>query len=159
MSYEILLDYVPNVVISEEFKHLLYAALLGLLLGCERAFKNKAASIRTFALLSTGSALFTLLSTMAAPISGTVVDNSRIAAQIVSGLGFLGAGVIFRYQDKLSGITTAVMIWFTAAVGMACGFGQIDLAVGSVLIYYVILIIGELLHRIAGTKKDQDDDD
>ena len=160
MSYEVLLDYLPNIVICQEVKHLMYAAGLGLLIGCERAFKHKAASIRTFALLSAGSALFTLLSTMATSNSpDSMVDNSRIAAQIVSGLGFLGAGVIFRYQDKLSGITTAVMIWFTAAVGMACGFGKISLAVSAVAIYYAILIVGELLHRLAGTKKDQDDDD
>lgn len=161
MNYEYLLDLVLRLNVPEELWYVGIASLLGLMLGLERAFKGKAASIRTFALLAGGSALFTILSTLAAPSLGSegVVDHSRIAAQIVSGLGFLGAGVIFRYQDRLSGITTAVMIWFTAAVGMACGFRQVGLAVGSVTIYYVILIVGEFFHRIAGTKRAQDDDD
>lgn len=159
MSYQELTNVLVNLPIPEDLKYVAIAAGLGLLIGCERAYKNKAASIRTFALLSAGSALFTLLSTLASPSGSGVVDQSRIAAQIVSGLGFLGAGVIFRYQDKLSGITTAVMIWFTAAIGMSCGFKQTGIAIGSVLIYYSILIVGEVFHRLAGTKKDQDDDD
>ncbi|RKZ96628.1 MAG: hypothetical protein DRQ40_00520 [Gammaproteobacteria bacterium] len=151
------MDIVLSQIPSEAYQ-ILCAAGLGLLLGSERAFKRKAASIRTFALLSAGSALFTILSVMAGGGS-TTVDTSRIAAQIVSGLGFLGAGVIFRYENKLTGVTTAVMIWFAAAIGMACGFNKIPLAASSVAIYYLILIVGEGIHRISRTKRDLDEDD
>lgn len=151
-----IINYLLDSVPPESFQ-IAWAAALGLFLGSERAFKRKEASIRTFSLLSAGSALFTILSVTAAGANESS-DLTRIAAQIVSGLGFLGAGVIFRYKDKLTGVTTAVMIWFTAAVGMACGFNQIPLAISAVIIYYIILLIGEVLHRVAKTKKGDDDD-
>lgn len=130
-------------------KQLLLAAVCGLLFGVERAFRQKVASLRTFAIISTGSCLFSLLSVEVAgsSVSGQPYDVTRIAAQVVTGIGFVGGGVIFKHKGSVAGITTASMIWMAAAVGMAIGFNSIALALWSMAIYLMLLSVSLVLHR------------
>ncbi|MGH9309083.1 MAG: MgtC/SapB family protein [Vicinamibacterales bacterium] len=105
---------------------LLTAALLGALLGFERELRQKSAGLRTNILIAVGAALFTLMSyELAAEGSG---DPGRVAAQIVTGIGFLGAGAIMRTDSGIQGLTTAATVWVNAAVGVAAGGGEYHLA-------------------------------
>jgi putative Mg2+ transporter-C (MgtC) family protein len=124
---------------------LLIAALLGGLIGVERELAGKDPSIRTFALISLGSCIFTLLSweSVQAFHSG---DPGRIAAQIVPGIGFIGAGTIFRGKTGVSGFTTAALMWVTASIGMAVGFHREDLAISATLIAIIITLSLRFVH-------------
>ena len=112
--------------------HLLLAAALGALMGLERELRGMPAGVRTIALVTMGAALFTEL-------SGLVGSEDRIAAGIVTGIGFLGAGVIFREGYTVKGITTAATIWSASAVGMAVGRELYLVAVLGALIVFVLL--------------------
>ena len=110
----------------ELVQRLLLAAVLGGILGFEREMRHKSAGLRTNMLIATGSAVFTLMSyELAADGSG---DPGLIAAQIVTGIGFLGAGAIMRTDAGIHGLTTAATIWVNAAVGVAVGGGEYHLA-------------------------------
>jgi len=114
-----------------EMALLCLAFVLSAVIGLERHRRFKSAGLRTHTLVGVGSAVFTLVSAYGfADVTGraSAVEPSRIAAQIVSGIGFLGAGVIFVRRGSVSGLTTAASIWLTAAVGMACGAGMPMLA-------------------------------
>lgn len=115
---------------------LLVAALLGALVGWEREQAQRPAGLRTYMLVSFGSALFTVLSIIA---FGPNADPGRLAANIVVGIGFLGAGTIFREGEIVRGLTTAAGLWAVAAIGMAAGVGQYLLAAVSTAIVLVIL--------------------
>ncbi|GAA1549687.1 MgtC/SapB family protein [Kribbella hippodromi] len=126
---------------------LLIAFVLSTVIGIERQVRQKSAGMRTHTLVGTGAAMFTLVSGFGFnAVLGTEVnlDPSRIAAQIVSGVGFLGAGVIFMRRDVVRGLTTAATIWMTAAIGMACGAGMPILAVAATLLHLVA--VGPLAH-------------
>lgn len=97
------------------------ASICGAIVGVEREKKLKPAGLRTMILIALGSTLFTLLSKV---LADGEPDQSRVAAQIVSGIGFLGAGAILHDTLRIRGLTTAAMIWFMAAIGMLCGAGQ-----------------------------------
>jgi putative Mg2+ transporter-C (MgtC) family protein len=118
---------LPTLSWGETFLRLLVAAALGGLVGLERELEEKAAGLRTHMLVSVGSALFTIVGAYGFQeffTSGSVsFDPSRVAAQIVTGIGFLGAGVIFRQGFTVRGLTTAASLWLVAAVGMAAGAG------------------------------------
>ncbi len=113
------------------------AVVLGLVLGMERQFRNKDAGLRTYALVAAGSALFTVLSIEGFPGS----DSSRVAAQIVTGIGFLGAGLIFRQGFNIQGLTTAAGLWSVAAIGMAAGTGLWGLAIVVTIVVLLMLAI------------------
>ena len=116
----------PPLSDAELVQRLLLAAVLGGILGFEREMRHKSAGLRTNMLIATGSAVFTLMSyELAADGSG---DPGRIAAQIVTGIGFLGAGAIMRTDAGIHGMTTAATIWVNAAVGVAVGGGEYHLA-------------------------------
>lgn len=117
----------------------LIAAVLGIVLGLERQRSNKDAGLRTYALVAAGSALFTVLS-----IEGfDAADTSRVAAQIVTGIGFLGAGLIFRQGANLQGLTTAAGLWSVAAIGMAAGTGLWGLAMVVAAIILLVLKVSD----------------
>lgn len=117
----------------------LIAAALGVILGLERQFSNKDAGLRTYALVASGSALFTVLS-----IEGfDAADTSRVAAQIVTGIGFLGAGLIFRRGVNVQGLTTAAGLWSVAAIGMAAGTGLWGLAIVVTVIVLSVLKVSD----------------
>jgi putative Mg2+ transporter-C (MgtC) family protein len=119
---------------------LLIAFVLSMIIGVERQVRQKSAGMRTHTLVGTGAAVFTLVSGFGfSNVLGTEVnlDPSRIAAQVVSGVGFLGAGVIFMRRDVVRGLTTAATIWMTAAIGMACGAGMPVLAAAATLMHLI----------------------
>jgi putative Mg2+ transporter-C (MgtC) family protein len=113
----------------------LLSVLLGAIIGYEREMKEKPAGLRTHMLLATASTVFTILSTDAFPGS----ESARVAAGIVAGVGFIGAGAIFMQKDKVIGITTAASLWVTASIGMAVATGFYVLGVATTLIAYIIL--------------------
>ena len=123
---------------------LLVAAVLGGLIGLEREFHEKPAGLRTNILIAVGSALFTMLSSK---LAGDVADQTRIAAQIVTGVGFLGAGVILRDRLTITGITTAATIWVVASVGMGVGAGFVGVAAVATAIILVVLFILDRLEK------------
>lgn len=119
---------------------LLLAVALGAGIGFQRERAHKAAGLRTHILISLGAALFTVVSIFG--FSGTV-DPSRVAAGVVAGVGFIGAGVIFRGMggEGVAGLTTAASIWSTAAVGLAAGAGMWVLAIIAALLTLGVLMI------------------
>lgn len=121
---------------------LLLAVVLGGAVGLERELKRKPAGLRTNILICVGAALFTLLSIAIADGRG---DPGRIAAQIVTGVGFLGAGTILHTRGQVSGLTSAATIWLVAAIGMAVGAGAMYEAVGTtVLVLIVLAVLGRV---------------
>ena len=103
---------------------LVLAAFLGAIVGVERNLAGKTAGMRTYALVALGSTLFSLMSTAAFAeyVGISSLDPSRVAAQIVVGIGFIGAGMIIFSENRLSGLTTAAGLWVTAAIGMAVAY-------------------------------------
>ena len=126
--------------------NLVIAAFLGGLIGLEREAGHRPAGLRTTMLVCVGSALFTVLSIHAFPSAGDV-SNARVAAQIVAGIGFLGAGTVWRAQDQVKGLTTAASLWVAAAIGMAVGAGFGVLALAATLITLFILAVMQRLER------------
>lgn len=129
---------------SEIIVRLLVAVGLGLLIGFERLFVHKEAGMKTHALVSLGAAVFVVISEMIAIKYATIggFDPTRIASQVIVGIGFLGAGSIIFQGSRLMGLTTAGGLWVTAGIGMASGFGFYSLAViTTVLVLFVLVII------------------
>ena len=124
---------------------LLVALLLGGLIGIERDLRSKDAGIRTHFLVALGSALFCVVSQFGFGVD--LKDSSRVAAQVVSGIGFLGAGTIIFQKDKnvVRGLTTAAGLWVTAAIGLACGTGMFVAAAVATLFVLVSLEVVNLL--------------
>ena len=123
---------------------LILAFVLSALVGLEREMRQKSAGLRTYSLVGVSAALFMLISKygfMDVLENGRiVVDPSRVAAQIVSGIGFIGGGVIFMRRDIVRGLTTAASVWLTAALGMACGAGLPVLAIAVTGGHFLIML-------------------
>jgi putative Mg2+ transporter-C (MgtC) family protein len=121
------------------------ALVLSALIGLEREIRQKSAGLRTHTLVGVGAALFMLISkygfTDVLQRGLVVLDPSRVAAQIVTGVGFLGAGLIFVRRDSVRGLTTAAAIWVTAAIGSAAGAGLPVLAVLATAIYFLVALV------------------
>ena len=126
-----------------QFGELGMAFALSALIGLERELRQKAAGLRTHTLVGVASALIMLVSKYGFSdvlVPGRIVlDPSRVAAQIVSGVGFIGAGLIFVRRDAVRGLTTAAVVWLVAAIGMACGSGLPGLALAVTALYFVAL--------------------
>lgn len=114
---------------------LLIALGIGAIIGAEREYRSKSAGLRTMIMVSLSSCLFTIMS-----LKIGVDSHDRIAANILTGLGFVGAGVIFKDENRISGITTATTIWMTAALGMAAGAGYEMLSLFATCIVLIVLI-------------------
>jgi putative Mg2+ transporter-C (MgtC) family protein len=127
------------------------ALVLSAAIGLEREMRQKSAGMRTYTLVGVGAALFMLISkygfTDVMSPGRVVLDPSRVAAQIVSGIGFLGAGIIFVRRDSVRGLTTAAGVWVTAAVGAAAGAGLPLIAALSTVIYFVVTLAFPALTR------------
>lgn len=136
---------VPDLSFQEELLRILLAAGLGAAVGIERELRDHEAGLRTHLLVAVGSALFTLVSaygfgeffTTGAPLVRT--DPTRIAAQIVTGIGFLGAGAIIRQGPSVRGLTTAATLWVVAAIGLAAGAGYYGGAVATTIVVLIAL--------------------
>jgi putative Mg2+ transporter-C (MgtC) family protein len=132
VSSEVQLDIVFRVIV---------ALFIGAAIGIEREYRGHAAGVRTLAMVSVGSCVFAAVGIFVFP--GHVTDPTRIAAQVVTGVGFLGAGAIFRADEGVKGLTTAATVWVVAALGMSVGFGLYIIATAGA----VIVLIGLILVR------------
>ena len=127
-----------SLAIEAEFAvRLILSSVLAGVVGLEREVSLKPAGLRTHILVGLGSALLTILSQEA--FVGESVDPSRIAASIVIGIGFLGAGTIIKTEEKIIGLTTAATLWIVASIGMATGTGRYLLAIVTTLLAFIVL--------------------
>ncbi|PWK22659.1 putative Mg2+ transporter-C (MgtC) family protein [Arcicella aurantiaca] len=124
-----------HIFYNDDFIKILASTAVGALVGLEREYRSKSAGLRTFTLISVGCTIFTILSEK----MGMKASPDRIAANVVTGIGFLGAGVIFKMDDRVKGLTTATIIWVTASLGMAIGDGHILLSFLGTTVVYVVL--------------------
>jgi putative Mg2+ transporter-C (MgtC) family protein len=133
----------PDLTLNQQLElvaRLGIALVLGAVIGFEREMDRQPAGFRTHALVALGSALFTIIS--AYGFVGPTNDPTRIAAQIVTGIGFVGAGTILHHRGSIRGLTTAASLWSAAAVGMAAGAGMLIIAaVGTALIVIVLSLL------------------
>ena len=129
---------------EEPFLRLLAAMAMGGLIGLERELRAKDAGLRTHFLVALGSALFTLVSQYG--FGADLKDSSRVAAQVVSGIGFLGAGTIIFQKNVVHGLTTAAGLWVTAAIGLSCGTGMFAVAGATTVLVLLGLEVVNALH-------------
>jgi len=139
----------------EQIVPLLLAAGLGGLIGLERQLHDKPAGLRTNILICLGAAVFTLVSKLMAGEDGQ--STTRIAAQVVTGIGFLGAGAIIRDPKGVHGLTTAATIWLVASIGVACCAGLYGLAIAATIICGVVLLIARWTDKL-GHPEDEPQD-
>ncbi|MCQ6957589.1 MgtC/SapB family protein [Mucilaginibacter aquariorum] len=138
MDFSIELKDIISMVIS---------VICGGIIGFEREYKNKSTGFRTIMLITLGSTIFTIVSR-----HGTGTDD-RIAANIITGIGFIGAGVIFKDKMSVMGLTTAAVIWTAAAIGMTTGVGYHSLAFVFTIITLVILVLVDKVEFLIGNMK------
>jgi putative Mg2+ transporter-C (MgtC) family protein len=125
------------------------AMLVGGLIGAEREFRYKAAGFRTIILICMGATLFTLISVRMDPL-----NNSRVTANIITGIGFLGAGAIMRGDGRIAGLTTAATIWISAALGMGIGASEYGIVFAATVAILIILLIFPWLERGIGLVRE-----
>lgn len=118
------------------------ATCFGFGIGLERELTNKYAGLRTHILVCIGSCVFTILSIYAFPsaVYGSHGDPARIAAQVLTGIGFIGGGTVLRHGSSVTGLTTAATLWVAASIGMACGAGAIDIAFIATMFSVIVLV-------------------
>lgn len=133
MIENVISSFDPGTI-TTQLVMICVSILIGTIIGAEREYKNKSAGLRTFILVSFGSCIFTILS-----IRIGINNPDRLAANIITGIGFLGAGVIFKDNTKIEGITTATTIWATASLGMSAGAGHIYLALLGTAVVIITL--------------------
>ncbi len=138
-----LFDFLPKIMLS---------IFCGSLIGFERELKDKPAGIRTYMLISTGATMFTLIGVYFAEQYQGTADPLRVAAQIVTGVGFLGAGTIMFSRGRISGLTSAAAIWLSASIGMAIGVGFHIFSVIVVLLAVVTMVFLGRIERTLGNK-------
>ena len=145
MSIEVQIDVLLRLIV---------AMILGMLIGIEREYHGHPAGVRTMAMVSLGSCTFTAAGLYILP--GHVTDPTRIAAQVVTGIGFLGAGAIFRADAGVRGLATAAAVWVVAALGMTVGFGLLLLAAGGTEIVLIgLTLVRPLEQRFFGQRGEQ----
>lgn len=120
---------------------LILAAVIGLILGFEREVIGKPAGMRTYALVTLGATAFTIISKHGFADVGGSFDPSRVAAQIVTGIGFLGAGIIIFRGVKVEGLTTASGLWVAAAIGMAIGAAMYSVGIAAAIIAFIVMVV------------------
>jgi putative Mg2+ transporter-C (MgtC) family protein len=136
---------MKDIVLLNELIKLIVALIFGAIIGAEREYKSKAAGFRTVILIMVGSTLFTIVSQL-------IGGDDRVASNIVTGIGFLGAGSIFREGVNVKGMTTATTIWIAAAIGMTIGLGKFNLAFGSLVIVMLVLLSFTWIQRLIEKK-------
>jgi putative Mg2+ transporter-C (MgtC) family protein len=135
---------------TETLVRLAFAAALGGAVGLEREFRHKPAGLRTNMLIALGSALFSILSVELGAGAGS---PDRIAAQVVTGIGFLGAGAILRSGENIHGLTTAATIWVNAAIGMAAGLGAYTVATVAAVVTLGVLALMPVMEKIVDRRR------
>jgi len=134
---------------TEDIISMFMSILCGGIIGFEREYKSKAAGFRTIILISLGSTIFTIVSGHGAG------SDDRVSANIITGIGFIGAGVIFKDQFSVRGLTTAAVIWTSAAIGMTTGIGYHALAFVFTIITLIILLLSTRIEQLISTMQKQ----
>src|SRR5580698_8687814 len=136
----------------KQFVELGSAFVLSAAIGLEREIRHKSAGLRTYTVVGTAAALFLLISKYGfmnvLANDRVVLDPSRVAAQIVTGIGFIGAGLIFVREDRVQGLTTAATVWLVTAIGMACSAGLLLLGLGVTFAYFIVAFVFPRLLRL-----------
>jgi putative Mg2+ transporter-C (MgtC) family protein len=141
-EYEIMLYFLPKILVS---------TICGAIIGYDREVRNKVAGIRTNVLIAVGVTILTTISFWISKDSNNI-DPTRIIGQIVTGIGFLGAGVIMKHDDKIIGVTTAAFIWVVSAIGVMIGLGYY---IVPILITIGLLIISKLFEILEKKIKEK----
>ncbi len=131
-------------IVWEDILKLIITALVAILIGYDREKRNKAAGIRTNMIVGMIACLIMIISIRIANSDVGMSNNAdpaRLAAQVISGIGFLGAGTIIKQQDKIEGLTTAASLWAVAGLGLAIGYGLYTLSIAAALIIFIALFI------------------
>lgn len=143
------------------FLQLILALLLGMFLGTERTFAGRTAGMRTYALVSLSSCLLVIIARFVGtqfPIDSAAVNPMQLLAGIVTGIGFLGAGVIFHNKESTSGLTTAAGIWVTSAIGIAVGYELYSIAIfttlATLIIFSLLWVVEQKIKEVAGDSKN-----
>jgi len=149
------MENILNLTTYDILARLFVALSLGMIIGIERVWAHKTAGMRTYALVSMGAALFIIISEMISRqylgIGG--FDPTRIASQIIVGVGFIGTGLIFSKESKLMGLTTATGLWVSAGIGIASGFRLFDLAIiATILTLFIFIILWFVEEQIKKSK-------
>jgi len=158
------MEFITDLETADIFIRLFVALFLGMFLGLERAFAGKTAGMRTYSLVSMGSALFVLISIIIGEeyIGRTSFDPLRMAAQIITGIGFIGAGLIIFRDRKLSGLTTAAGLWVAAGVGIVVGYGFFDIGIIvsllTVMVFTIVWYFERIVRMLPWSSPDDDDD-
>lgn len=159
------MDSLFNPEIVEVLVRLGIAMALGMVIGTERLLAHKTAGMRTYAFVSMGAALFVIISEMVAwkYLGASAFDPLRVASQVVVGVGFLGAGIIFFQDKQLVGVTSASGLWVSAGIGMAVGFGLYQVGIIATLlslfVFVVLWFIEERLRAIQAKRNGKDGSD
>jgi putative Mg2+ transporter-C (MgtC) family protein len=132
--------HLPHTILAK----LILSVLIGGVIGMEREIRSKSAGFRTIILICLGATLFTIFS----QVLGYPGNMDRVASNIVTGIGFLGAGVIFRSNARVNGITTAATIWLSAALGMGIGCGYYAASIVGLMLVMIVLAIFSLMDRV-----------
>jgi len=147
------LTEIGNILNLDIIIRVASALVLGALIGLERELTNKYAGLRTNILVCVGACIFTIISIYGFPIVPTsgvefgTRDTARVAAQVVTGIGFVGGGAVLRHGATILGLTTAATLWIAASVGMACGAGMLGLASISTVLTIIILVSARFFER------------
>jgi putative Mg2+ transporter-C (MgtC) family protein len=144
-----------NITTLDITIRLFVALLLGMIIGTERVWAHKTAGMRTYALVSMGSALFVIVSNEMVKyyIGIPGLNPLMIIAQIVVGIGFIGSGLIFSKESKLMGLTTATGLWVSAGIGMAAGFKLYNISIiATVLTLFIFIVLWFIEHQLKKTK-------
>jgi putative Mg2+ transporter-C (MgtC) family protein len=141
---------------AEQLALLAAAFILSSIIGFEREVRQRSAGLKTHTLVGVGAALFTLAGRFGFGFaSGATIDPSRVAAQVVSGIGFIGAGVVFVRKDGVKGLTTAATIWLTAAIGLAVGAGMVVLATAATVVHLIVtLVYAPLVRKLPPSRRE-----
>lgn len=152
------LEHLTNIINLDYMLRILIAVIFGFCIGLERELTNKYAGLRTHILVCLGACVFTLISIYGfptfAPGDNVIIpqatgirDTSRVAAQIVTGIGFIGAGTVLRNGPIVLGLTTAATLWIAASIGMACGAGMFEIAFAGTLLSILTLVMIRVFER------------
>ena len=155
---EVNLEHLTHIINLDYMLRILIAVIFGFCIGLERELTNKYAGLRTHILVCLGACVFTLISIYGFPTfapgdnvlidqSTGIRDTSRVAAQIVTGIGFIGAGTVLRNGPIVLGLTTAATLWIAASIGMACGAGMFEIAFAGTLLSILTLVSIRVFER------------
>lgn len=155
---EVNLEHLTHIINLDYMLRILIAVIFGFCIGLERELTNKYAGLRTHILVCLGACVFTLISIYGFPTFAPgdnvlidqatgIRDTSRVAAQIVTGIGFIGAGTVLRNGPIVLGLTTAATLWIAASIGMACGAGMLEIAFAGTLLSILTLVSIRVFER------------